>query len=77
MYNQYMRITVKVKPNASRESVEIKDNIYIVTLKAPPVEGRANEALIELLSEYFKKARSKIDIVSGHKSKIKVVEIKD
>jgi hypothetical protein len=72
-----MRIKVKVKPGASKESLEIKDDIYIATLKAPPIEGRANEALIELLSEYFKKARSKIDIVSGHKSRIKIIEIKD
>ncbi|MGB9683002.1 MAG: DUF167 domain-containing protein [bacterium] len=72
-----MRITVKVKPNSSREGIEIEDGIYIATLKAPPVEGRANEALIELLSEYFKKARSKIDIVSGHKSRIKIIELKD
>jgi|YelNatPaOPRAMG01_1025707.scaffolds.fasta_scaffold00421_41 uncharacterized protein (TIGR00251 family) len=72
-----MKIKVMVKPNASKEDIKIKDGTYIIEVKAPPVEDRANKALIEFLSGYFKKPRSKINILSGHRSRIKLIEIKD
>ncbi|CUS78157.1 hypothetical protein JGI7_02012 [Candidatus Kryptonium thompsonii] len=71
-----MRIFVKVKPNAKVEKVEKIDEVhFVVSVKAPPVEGKANEALIKLLSDYFNIPKGNIKIVSGLSSKSKIVEI--
>ncbi len=47
-----------------------------IKLKAPPVDGAANEALIAFLSKHFKVPKSKIEIVSGHAAKQKTVLIR-
>lgn len=71
-----MRIFVKVKPNAKVERVEKIDEIhFVVSVKAPPVEGKANDALIKLLADYFNIPKGNIKIVSGLSSRSKVIEI--
>ncbi len=73
-----MKISVHVKPNSKKESVEkLSDGSYSVRFNTPPVEGRANQRLIELLSEYFKKPKSHFEIISGLKSKKKTVCVND
>ena len=58
------------------EKVEkINENEFILQVKAPPKEGRANQEVIELLSEYFHVSKSRIKIIKGHKSKNKIMEI--
>ena len=47
----------------------------LVRLKAPPVEGAANEALIEFLSYTFKRPRRAIALLSGEKSRDKRISI--
>lgn len=71
-----MKITVKVKPNSKKQEIKVEDEIYTAYLNSPPIEGKANEELIEALADYFNVSRSKIKIISGHKSKIKIVDIK-
>lgn len=46
-----------------------------IKLTAPPVEGKANKALIKFLSKHYKTPQTKIKIVSGLTSKNKIVEI--
>lgn len=71
-----MRIQILVKPNSKLEKVEkIDDSNFKVYVKEPPIENKANEAVIRLISEYFRVQRSKITIIKGAKSKIKIVEI--
>ncbi|CUU07963.1 hypothetical protein JGI3_01615 [Candidatus Kryptobacter tengchongensis] len=71
-----MRIFVRVKPNAKVEKVEkIDETHFSVSVKAPPVEGKANEALISLLANYFGVSKSNVKIISGFNSRNKVVEI--
>lgn len=70
-----MRITVKVRLNARESKVEKSGDEYVVSVKSPPVEGRANAELIETLSKYFAIPKSKIRIVAGQKSRKKIVEI--
>jgi uncharacterized protein (TIGR00251 family) len=72
-----MKISVRVKPNMKEEKVEKVDNVFAVYVKEPAKEGRANKAVVELLSKYFKIPKSKIVILSGMKSKQKIIEIKD
>lgn len=70
-----MRLTVFVKPNAREARVEKGEgNRYIVRVAVPPVEGRANEAMLEALSEHFGAAKSRFRIVSGHRGRSKIIE---
>ncbi|MFA5159127.1 MAG: DUF167 domain-containing protein [Candidatus Omnitrophota bacterium] len=67
---------IKVKTNA-KENVVLKGSggELRVLVKAPPQEGRANEAVTETLAAYFKIPKSLVTIVSGFKSKTKIVNI--
>lgn len=72
-----MKIFVKVKPAAKEERVEkIDENNFKVEVKEPPVEGRANMAVVRALAEYFGVAQSNVRIVSGFTSRLKTIEIK-
>ena len=51
------------------------DGSLRVFVKAPPQEGRANEAVIETLAAHFRVPKSRVAIVGGYKSKTKIVEI--
>jgi uncharacterized protein (TIGR00251 family) len=69
------RISVKVKPRASREEVEgWKEDVLVVRLTSPPVDGAANSSLIRLLAKKTGVPRSRIRIVSGEKGRSKVLE---
>ena len=71
-----MKITVIAKPSAQEEKVEkISDTEYRVSVKEPPVEGRANWAIERALGNYFNVAPSQVRLVSGFASRQKVFEI--
>jgi len=71
-----MKFTINVKAGSKRnEVVRTEDGQFKIFVTVPPIEGKANEKVIELLSEFFKKPKRSISIVSGFKSKIKIVEI--
>lgn len=74
-----MKIFVQAKPNSKEEKVEKiligGQESYRVYVKEPPVQGRANAAIIKLLADYFKVSPYKVGIISGHASRQKVVEI--
>ena len=71
-----MKIFVKAKPNTKQEKVEkIDETHFIVSVREPPRQGRANEAIIKVLAEYFNVSRSQIHLVRGFTSKEKVFEI--
>ncbi|MBL7684728.1 MAG: DUF167 domain-containing protein [Deltaproteobacteria bacterium] len=71
-----MKIQIIVKPNSKRPKVEkLQDGSYQVCVNAPPVEGRANEAVVEILSEFFQVPKSSVSILKGLRGKNKRVEI--
>ena len=71
-----MKIFLKVKPGSKKEGVTKTDELhYIVSVKAPPVEGKANDAIVKVLSDYFKVPKSHIVISKGGHSKNKIIEI--
>jgi len=72
-----MKIFVRVKPRSRDERLEKTTEGYVAYISEQPIEGRANRALIELISNYFGLPKSDITILSGKKSKHKIVEIKD
>jgi uncharacterized protein (TIGR00251 family) len=70
-------IEVKVEPRSSKKGIAgVMDNVVKVKLTAPPVEGEANEQLIEVLSDLTGVRKSDIKIVRGLSSKRKAVEIR-
>ena len=72
-----MRISVKAKTNAKKELVEkLSDNEFAVSVKEPPIDGRANWAIARAIAEYFGVSPSRVAIVSGQTAKNKIVEIK-
>lgn len=71
-----MKYTIKVKTNAKENAVEEGAVGELrVRVKAPPQEGRANEAVVETLAAYFKVPKSRVAIVGGFKSKSKIVRV--
>ena len=72
-----MKIQVKVKPNSRTEEVSQENDFFLVKVKEPPKEGKANKAVIKLLANHFGVARSQVRILSGLKSTIKLVEIEE
>ncbi|MBI4836907.1 MAG: DUF167 domain-containing protein [Candidatus Portnoybacteria bacterium] len=71
-----MKIFIKAKPNFKEERVEkTGDNEFVVAVCEPPLEGRANRAIIAALAEYFKIPAARIKIKTGQNSKNKIIEI--
>jgi len=71
-----VRFSVRVQPRASKnEVVGLHGSSLKVRLTAPPVDGLANDALIDFLSHALNASRRNVCIVSGHASQTKVVEI--
>lgn len=75
------RISIVVKTGSKVEQIKQIDlpaqagDYYEVCVKARPVEGQANQAVVRLLSEFLKIPKSAIRIKSGLKSKNKIVDI--
>ena len=72
-----MRLSIKVIPQAKKDRIVEEPGRLKVYLTAPPVDGKANAALIELLAEHFKVKRSQIKIVQGQKGRDKIVDVSD
>jgi uncharacterized protein (TIGR00251 family) len=73
-----MLIEVKVKPNARASRLEpAGDGRWLAQLRAPPVDGRANEELIALVAGHFGVARSTVAIRRGASGRTKFVSIPD
>jgi uncharacterized protein YggU (UPF0235/DUF167 family) len=71
-----MKIFVKAKPSSREEKVEkIDEQNYVVSVKEPPIKGKANEAIRNALAVYFRRGSSQIKIISGFSSRNKIVEI--
>jgi len=70
-----MKIQVKVKPNSKTEELRREEDSFIVKVKEPSKEGKANQAVIKLLAEHFHVSRSQVRILSGFRSRNKVIEV--
>ena len=70
------KLSLTIKPGSSQEKiVENDDGSLVVYLRAKPHDGEANTALIKLLSKHFHVGKTSITIISGAKSRNKIVEI--
>ena len=71
-----MRIFIHTKPRSRHSRVErIDDTHYVVAVTAPPVDGKANEAVLEAIALHFHLRKSDVRLISGQSSRKKVVEI--
>jgi uncharacterized protein (TIGR00251 family) len=71
-----MRIFVTVVPLARSTRVErVGGDRFRVSIAAPPREGRANAAVVEVLARYFGVPRARVRIVQGHSARRKIVEV--
>ena len=72
-----MKVFVKVKTKSKTAKVEqIDADHFEVWVNKPPVDGEANQSVIELLAKHLKIPKSNFVIVRGTKSRIKVLEIR-
>ena len=74
-------IAVRVSPRASRTRFmgaagEGSETALKIALAAPPVEGRANEALISYLADVLSVPRSAVEVIAGGHSRNKVVRVR-
>jgi uncharacterized protein (TIGR00251 family) len=69
-------IRVRVKPNARVSSlVPEGDGTWLARLKAPPVDGKANDELLALVARQFKCRKSAVSIKSGASARMKLLTI--
>jgi uncharacterized protein (TIGR00251 family) len=71
-----MKYKITVKPNARKnEIMRGNDGMFVIRVTVPPIEGKANEKVIEILAEYFNKPKRSISIISGIKGRNKIIEV--
>ncbi len=70
------RFRVKVHARARRnELVGLQGDVLRIKVTAPPVEGKANQAVVELLAAHLRVPKSSIRIVSGEHAPLKLIEV--
>jgi uncharacterized protein (TIGR00251 family) len=72
-------LAIRVTPRARRNEIVgiLDDGTIKIRLTSPPVEGKANNALVEFLADVLDVPRSRIDIVAGETGRDKLVSILD
>ena len=71
-----IKISVTVKPQSKQPGVKkISEGEYSVSVRAAAREGKANEAVIELLADYFSVPKSSVRIATGKTARKKLVEV--
>ena len=72
-----MKLSLRVQPGAKRSALlaRLASGEWKVAVAAPPLEGRANDAVIELMSELLGVKRSQVSLTRGEASRAKVLEI--
>ena len=77
MAGRSARINVRLQPRASRDEILgwNDDGALRVRVKAPPVDGAANKALVQLLAKALGKSKSEVVLVSGATARNKIIEV--
>ena len=66
---------IKVKPRSRTSSlVQMSDGTWVANLKSPPVDGKANAELVELVAEHWKCRKADVTIKSGASGRMKLVK---
>ena len=76
MSENSVNIQVQIQSKSSHNQiVGLHDGRLKIKIAAPPVDGKANESLIEFLAKTFKISKSNIEILKGHTSKLKTIKL--
>ena len=71
-----VRFAVRVQPRSSRVGVDgVRGDALLVRVNAPPVEGAANDAVVETLAKTLGVAKRAVTIVSGASSRTKLIQV--
>jgi uncharacterized protein len=71
-----MKIQIKVQPRSTRDELKPWQlDAWKLCLKAPPVDGKANEACVEFFAQGLGIPRARVHIVTGHNSRQKLIEL--
>ena len=72
-----MRLSLRVQPGARRTALlgRLSNGDWKVAVAAPPIDGRANEAVVELMSELLGLKRRQVAVARGTSSRDKLIEI--
>lgn len=70
-----LRLKIQVKPQSRIEKLVAMGDHLTIKINAPAIEGKANSAVIKLLAKSFGVAPSQLLLISGMKSKEKIIEI--
>jgi len=71
-----LTLRVRVKPNSRASSLEqAADGSWVARLKAPPVDGKANEELIALIADHFRCRKAAVRITAGATRRLKRLSI--
>jgi uncharacterized protein (TIGR00251 family) len=69
-------IKVKILPKSSKNQIVGREgDLFKVKVVAPPIEGKANKALVDLLARKLRVPKGAIEIISGKSSKLKLIRI--
>ena len=75
----YMMLRLYVKPGSKGNGIEGYDpwrEAYVIRLTSPPRKGKANQELVSILSEALSVEQGEVEIIRGHKDRLKEVRIK-
>ena len=71
-----MELRVRVTARASRDELAgLKDGVLHVRVSAPPVDGKANQAVTRLIAKALGVGRTSVTVIKGERSRDKVVRI--
>ncbi len=77
MKNEF-QFTVYIQPGSRKSEIcGVHDGNIKIKIQSPPVDGKANEALIAFLSKLLGVSKSSISVISGEKSRVKKIRIKN
>ena len=69
-------IQVQIQPRSSKNEITGLHNGRLkIKISAPPVDGKANQNLIEFIAKELRVSKSKVEIVKGHTSKLKTLKV--
>lgn len=68
-------LTLRIIPNSSKNEIIKTEGMIKVKITAPPVDGKANKALVEFLSKTFKIPKTSFKITKGETSKDKTLSV--
>jgi uncharacterized protein (TIGR00251 family) len=71
-----IRLTVQITPNAKKsEVIGVLGDALRIRLQAPPIEGKANEALVRYIADALRVPKAAVSIMHGHTGKRKLLHV--